>query len=344
MNVLSSLLPEDHPVATLTALGCAGIFVLVATQTSAFMDLPPYTLLRSGANFGPFSVQGLELWRLLAHGALHAGAVHLLFNLYVLLMVGAQFETRVGSGPMALVLITGVLMGGIASALSPGLPAPSVGLSGGLLAVLAAYASMLHLGGRQIEVPQRNQLLFWIGFIFLIGLIGNTSGATRLDNAAHAGGALAGWLCGYLLARARTPLKGRLLGGLGAVLIATMLILPVGAQLMHASVPVAPGTSASERERHRLHAWRPCREDILEERWDAARASCERYRQATLLYSVGHETMMLVYEANRRPQQAAHLARLLRAIGESPTASPTPEVARERLKLRVPLIDETRFQ
>lgn len=339
--VLRSLIPEENPVSTLCAIGATGIFALIAMQTSSFMSMPTYALLRSGADFGPFTLQGGEIWRLLSYGALHGSAIHLLFNVYVLLALGTELEDRIGSGAYALILAGGVISGGLASAL--GTPAPSVGMSGGLLAVMAAYAMMLHMDAQSSSMARRNQLLFWIGFIFVLGLIGDISNMANFDNAAHAGGAAFGAGAGFLLKRRRERFP-RWLRWLGPALLVIMTLIPLGLQLQYRQVPLDNGSSAGERERHRLQAWDPCKADILAAKWDDAIHSCERYRQATLLYSAGHKMMMLLHAAQGNTFQATRLHRLLAALGEPAELPGSAEAARALAEQQVYILDQTRFR
>jgi len=142
-----------------------------------------------------------HLYRLLSPVLVHAGLLHLAFNMYALYLIGPLVERIWGSGLFAAFYL---LTAGAASTASfVFTPANSVGASGaifGLVGVLMAgtrvHNPVLDRRARQI-VPQ-------LGTIVIINLVLGFS-VPGIDNAAHIGGLIAGLWLGFLVPPGRVP-------------------------------------------------------------------------------------------------------------------------------------------
>lgn len=89
-----------------------------------------------GALYGPLVATG-DWWRLVTGAFLHAGPIHLLFNMVALLWFGRPLETVIGSVRFVGVYLAGALAGSAgALLLSP--TSPTVGASGAIFAILGA--------------------------------------------------------------------------------------------------------------------------------------------------------------------------------------------------------------
>jgi membrane associated rhomboid family serine protease len=143
-----------------------------------------------------------ELYRLLSVTLVHAGYLHLFFNMYALYLIGPIVEGIWGSRLFALFyLLTALAASSASIVFSPG---PAVGASGaifGLIGVLMAgtrvHNPMLDQRARAI-VPQ-------LGFIVVINLAFGFLAAGAIDNAAHIGGLVAGLWLGLVVAPGRVP-------------------------------------------------------------------------------------------------------------------------------------------
>lgn len=143
-----------------------------------------------------------EVWRLFTAGFLHAGMMHIWFNGMALASVGPAIERVYGKVQYLAAFLLGGAVGMVASVLFT--PQPSVGASAGvfaLLGVLLAYAvrqrRTLPLQARRVLVFQ---VLFVVGLNVVLGVL-----AAFIDNAAHLGGLLGGFVLGLVL-RPRTSL------------------------------------------------------------------------------------------------------------------------------------------
>lgn len=144
------------------------------------------TLYLFGANLKE-SIQAGEIYRLITCAFLHAGIIHLMFNMYSLFIIGSQLETYIGRWKFTLVYFISAISGSLMSAIFT--DAISVGASGAIFGLLGSllyfgYHYRLYLG----EVLRR-QIIPLIAVNLLFGFIMN-----GVDNAAHIGGLIGGYL------------------------------------------------------------------------------------------------------------------------------------------------------
>lgn len=131
----------------------------------------------------------------------HAGFVHIAFNLMILLFCGRAVENIIGPACMVALYIVGAYAAAAAQFVAdPMAVVPMVGASGAISAVLGAYA--LLFGRNRVKVSHPllavwiNALWLaaaWVGLQLLIGFT-FTTGGERIAIAAHIGGFLAGLL------------------------------------------------------------------------------------------------------------------------------------------------------
>jgi membrane associated rhomboid family serine protease len=141
-----------------------------------------------------------EWWRLLTAGFLHASALHLWANLSALVAFGRIVEAYSTRSRFLLAYLTAVIVGNLASCwLLP--QVPSIGASGGILGIAAFLYALSRR--RPSEVPSAFGT-FALASMVLTGVVGLV-GFRFIDNAAHAGGALAGFLVGWLTVPRELP-------------------------------------------------------------------------------------------------------------------------------------------
>ena len=154
-------------------------------------------LLRWRSNFGPATLEG-QWWRLFTATFLHFGLVHLLFNMLGLWSLGSLTERLFGWRSFLIIYLASGLCASLASLWWHPL-LNSAGASGAIFGVLGALlAFMVNPRTRiapHIAKAQRNSALIFIAYNLL-------NGATHvgIDNAAHVGGLLAGFMLGWALA------------------------------------------------------------------------------------------------------------------------------------------------
>lgn len=149
-------------------------------------------LIRLGAKYGPLMVRG-EWWRLVTATFLHAGLLHIGFNLWCLFDLGPEVESLFSTQKfIVLYLATGVFGFVVSLFWSPyGI---SIGASGSVVGMIGVLiGASYHLGA--LGKAYRSQLWRWVMYILAMMLIPGLG----IDNAAHIGGLVLGLGLGYLV-------------------------------------------------------------------------------------------------------------------------------------------------
>jgi len=185
------------------------------------------TFLALGGNAAWRTPAG-EWWRLVASMFLHASLVHIAFNMWVLWDVGGVVERLLGSWRFAVLYLGSGILGGVAT-LVWNAESLSVGASGAVFGVYGALVWYVWWGKcGEIRLPRgmvrmmgRNSLIF-IAVNLLLGLL-----IPQIDNAAHVGGLVGGFVVGILVGwgRGGEPVRDRGFALAGTV---TTCLLVVG--------------------------------------------------------------------------------------------------------------------
>ena len=166
-----------------------------------------------------FTVGDGEVWRLVTAGFLHAGLLHLLFNMYALYILGSMLEPGVGRLRFGLIYFVSLLAGSFgALLLQP--TGYTVGASGAIFGLMGAAVVIMR--NRGID-PMESGLGLWIGLNLLI-----TFTIPGISIGGHIGGLVGGALVAFVLYevpdRVRIPAMGANLIavaiGVGSVLAA----------------------------------------------------------------------------------------------------------------------------
>lgn len=171
------------------------IFILmVATGVHAFAPSVE-DLVAWGGNLRAFTLNG-ELWRLLTNTFLHGGIIHLLFNMYALLQVGFILEINLGKQRYIISYIACGVIASIASmAVNDNIV--SVGASGAIFGLFGLLLSLLIT--KQLNIPQEamksllSSTLIFVGYNLVFGFA-----REGIDNAAHIGGLVSGFVIGFM--------------------------------------------------------------------------------------------------------------------------------------------------
>ena len=133
---------------------------------------------------------------------LHAGWLHLGFNMVFLLFVGRFVEALLGPVRFLVLFMASGIAGSLVQvALDPASVLPVVGASGAISGVFAAHAMIFGRTGERSEAVRALQLAgVWIGLQVASGLVINSDGG-GIAIGAHIGGFLAGLLLALPLAR-----------------------------------------------------------------------------------------------------------------------------------------------
>jgi membrane associated rhomboid family serine protease/Zn-finger nucleic acid-binding protein len=172
--------------------------VIATVSISAFKDLKPiveqYALIPAVAwRYGGMTS--------LTSFFLHGGVMHLLGNLYFLVMFGNHVEDYLGRWRLALLILLATVGGDVAHVLAqPNSTVPCIGASGGISGVIAFYAlefphASLSFLGRYgwVQFPAWGAFGLWI-LMQIVGSIEQIRGFSGVASLAHIGGAAVGIL------------------------------------------------------------------------------------------------------------------------------------------------------
>ena len=151
-------------------------------------------MLDCGAAYTPMIIEGGEYYRLFTCMFLHFGIEHLLNNMLVLFVLGQRLEPVLGKVKFILVYLLGGLGGNIFSLLMETKKAEyavSAGASGAVFAVMGAMLYVVIRSRGRIQDISVRQMMIMAGFSLYFGFT-----STGVDNAAHVGGLV----CGFILA------------------------------------------------------------------------------------------------------------------------------------------------
>ena len=185
--------PKGKHLITAILIGL-NVLVFIAMAVAGVNMLEPTSenLLKWGANFRPYTIQG-EWWRLLTCCFLHIGIFHLLINMYALLYIGIMLEPLLGrTRYLVAYLLTG-LLSSLAS-LAWNAYTVSAGASGAIFGVYGLFLALLTMP-HLIHPDVRKPLLKSMGWFVVLNLGIGVTGI--VDTAGHAGGLVSGLLMGY---------------------------------------------------------------------------------------------------------------------------------------------------
>jgi membrane associated rhomboid family serine protease len=197
--------PDDWRRARFT-LGIAGVttaaWIVAAALglgdgAAVWMGFIParVTLLSNDGSLAPLFITPLTAT------LVHAGLMHILFNMMILLFCGRSVELIVGGRQLLILYVVGAYAAAAAHfAVNPADPTPMIGASGAISAVLGAYSMLF--GRNKVKIANPMVALWvnalwlmaaWVGLQLIVGFTFQTVGA-RIAIAAHIGGFIAGLL------------------------------------------------------------------------------------------------------------------------------------------------------
>jgi membrane associated rhomboid family serine protease len=177
-------------------------FVLIAVNVIAFLAEGQFgvgsasgsgtRLYEKFALFGPAVADG-DYWRIATSGFLHAGLLHIFFNMYLLYLLGQMLEPAIGSVRFALIY-TVALFSGSLGALIVSPDAVTVGASGAVFGLMGAAAVELRARGiNPFETNIGGLILFNLAFSFIF---------SGISIGGHIGGLIGGAAAGFLFLQA----------------------------------------------------------------------------------------------------------------------------------------------
>ena len=209
-TVFGGRLTRDGAVTTSLMGICAFLFVTV-------------TLLDLGGGLARWGMQPLaialdgEWFRLVSSMFLHAGWLHIAFNMYVLYILGSPLERVLGHGRFLTLYMLSGIGGSVASYWFSAVNTLSVGASGAIFGLMAAWIVI----GRRLD-RDVTQIIFLLGINVALGFV-----IGGIDWRAHLGGAVTGAVVGLILTTGRGQEGRRQVGQQAGAALAVLLGLVV---------------------------------------------------------------------------------------------------------------------
>lgn len=169
------------------------VFLLMLINGVSIFEPTVADIAKWGGNFRPFTTGG-DWWRLVTAMFVHVGIIHIAFNMYALIYVGMYLEPMLGKWRYTVAyLCTGVLAS--ISSIWWSKDIVSAGASGAIFGLYGVFFALLTT--KLIPAKMRSSLLSSIGIFIGYNLLYG-AGKQGIDNAAHIGGLLTGFLIGYI--------------------------------------------------------------------------------------------------------------------------------------------------
>ena len=150
-----------------------------------------------GAAYTPCIVEEGETYRIFTSMFLHFGIEHLINNMLVLFVLGSRLERVIGSLRFAVIYFLGGIAGNVVSLLydlKQGETAVSAGASGAVFAVMGGMILVVLCNKGRLEDLSMRQILVLAVFSLYFGFT-----SSGVDNAAHLGGFLAGFILAVIV-------------------------------------------------------------------------------------------------------------------------------------------------
>lgn len=187
-KVMEKIFSSKKPIITyILIMLCVIMFLISGMGTDTML------LVKFGANVGNL-VKGGELYRLVTHMFLHAGIIHIFFNMYSLYYIGPKVEDFFGKWKYLLIYMISGISGGLLSISMNNGNVASVGASG---AIFGLFGALLYFGYNYrgyIGTIIKSQILPIVIYNLLLGFF-----ISGIDMWSHIGGFISGIVVANML-------------------------------------------------------------------------------------------------------------------------------------------------
>jgi len=222
-------LGQDLGFVQLVTLGCGGLYVATLIASGGGMQ--------AGGLFGILAPNSLSLflfgasgalpvfqlgrwWTVISAGWLHGGLLHILFNMLWVRQLAPAVAEYYGAGRMVIIYTVAGIFGFTLSSFAG--VSLTIGASASIFGLLGA---IVYYGRRTGSSMVHREALQYAVILFIFGFI-----MTGVDNYAHAGGFVGGFLMSLWL----DPLKPERVDHLiGALLCVAAVVVSIAASLIH---------------------------------------------------------------------------------------------------------------
>lgn len=171
------------------------VFVLMAVAGVSLFDPSAQTLFEWGGAVRGAVIQDGDYWRIVSSCFVHAGIIHLLMNIYGLIMAGALLEPIIGWKRLALTyFLTGSI--GVMASIAVNDNVVTVGASGAIFGLFGAFLALLFTDYFPKEA--RLEHIKSMAIFIFINILAGVRSKGEIDMAGHAGGLASGIIIGGL--------------------------------------------------------------------------------------------------------------------------------------------------
>ena len=178
------------------ALILINVLVFIAVELTGTSQ-NAWHVLGYGAAYTPYIVQNGEVYRLFTSMFLHFGIEHLVNNMLVLFVLGSRLEQVIGKLRFLFIYLAGGIAGNIFSLILELRNqdfSVSAGASGAVFAVMGAMIYVVIRNKGWLGDLSMRQILVMAAFSLYFGFT-----SSGVDNAAHIGGMIAGFVLAVLI-------------------------------------------------------------------------------------------------------------------------------------------------
>jgi membrane associated rhomboid family serine protease len=183
--------PSDEPVITY-ALIAVNVLVFLGELAGggAVASRGGGSVIDNGGLIGSAIAQDHEYWRLVTSGFLHAGLIHIGFNMYLLYILGTLLEPAIGRARFAILYFTSLLGGSLGMLLLQP-DSLTVGASGAVFGLMGGAVVTMRARGFD---PMASGIPALIALNLLITFV-----IPGISIGGHLGGLVAGVVAAYVL-------------------------------------------------------------------------------------------------------------------------------------------------
>ena len=185
---------RKEPVTVVLIL--INVLVFIAVELTGTSQ-NAWHVLDYGAAYTPYIVQNGEVYRLFTSMFLHLGIEHLVNNMLVLFVLGSRLEQVIGKLRFLFIYLAGGMTGNIFSLILELRNqdfSVSAGASGAVFAVMGAMIYVVIRNKGWLGDLSMRQILVMAAFSLYFGFT-----SSGVDNAAHIGGMIAGFVLAVLI-------------------------------------------------------------------------------------------------------------------------------------------------
>jgi len=194
---------KTAPVATITLTLINVIVFIIMEFIGSTTDA--YFMYKHGAMYMPAITEGGEYYRLFTAMFLHFGIDHLAGNMMALIFIGDIVEKALGKVKYVLLYILSGILAGACSLLMNVYTdslAVSAGASGAVFGIIGALIYIVWANRDRLRNLNLSRFVFAVAYMLFTGFT-----SVGVDNAAHVGGLIAGFILGTSFYRRKSITK-----------------------------------------------------------------------------------------------------------------------------------------